>query len=180
MTGPAQTNVQALIHIRDELAPQDIHDDVWRACMSNTWYFGQISRNGGLPFWRMDLDDNPAIKRLWDHAKPVCEQKVGRSLTVLNQYANGQTYGNEGSIHRDDAREGAYTFLYYPMKAWREEWDGETVYQNGQGEIIMAVKPMPNRAILFDSRIPHVGRAPSRSFQGLRVTVAFKLLASQP
>lgn len=35
-----------------------------------------------------------------------------------------------------------------------------------------------DRAVLFDSRIPHYGRAPSRAFAGLRVTIAFKLEAA--
>ncbi|MEE2969825.1 MAG: CHASE2 domain-containing protein [Pseudomonadota bacterium] len=46
------------------------------------------------------------------------------------------------------------------------------------GEVVLAVKPASNRAILFDARIPHVGRAPSRFYGGLRVTVAFKLIVA--
>ena len=58
------------------------------------------------------------------------------------------------------------------------EWAGETVLYDGQGEIARAVLPAGNRAIFFDSRIGHAGRAPSRFFGGLRVTVAFKLEAT--
>lgn len=37
------------------------------------------------------------------------------------------------------------------------------------------MRPEPNRAVLFDSRILHAGRAPARACQDLRVTVAYKL-----
>lgn len=41
---------------------------------------------------------------------------------------------------------------------------------------MLAVKPAPNRAVLFNGRNPHASRAPSRFYGGLRVTVAFKLM----
>jgi hypothetical protein len=49
------------------------------------------------------------------------------------------------------------------------------VFFNANGEIVQAVHPRPNRAVLFDSRIIHAGRAPSRSCTTLRVRVAYKL-----
>ena len=85
-----------------------------------------------------------------------------------------------GRPHRDDHRPGTFTFLYYPMPEWKDEWDGETVYFDDMGEIALAVKLRPNRAVFFDSRILHVGRAPSRACPALRVTVAYKLEAVQP
>ena len=60
------------------------------------------------------------------------------------------------------------------MLGWETNWDGETVYQDNNGEVVLAVKPAPNRAILFDARIPH----PSRFYGGLRVTVACKLIVA--
>jgi Rps23 Pro-64 3,4-dihydroxylase Tpa1-like proline 4-hydroxylase len=61
------------------------------------------------------------------------------------------------------------------MPEWRLEWDGETVFFDAKGEVMAGVRPAPNRAVIFDSRIPHAGRAPSRACTALRVTVAFKL-----
>ena len=94
---------------------------------------------------------------------------------MLRQYANGHTYGLGGRSHQDDQRENTFTLLYYPMPVWEHLWDGETMYFNAAGDVLAAVRPQPNRAVIFDSRIPHAGRAPSRFFSGLRVTVAFKL-----
>ncbi len=47
--------------------------------------------------------------------------------------------------------------------------------RRGEGCGDGAISPRPNRAVLFDSRIPHAGRAPGRMCPELRVTVAYKL-----
>jgi hypothetical protein len=161
------------------LAPPELHEAVWRETgLGTSWTFGHGSgTQPGPPFWKMDLDHSPAATRLWEHARPLCEEHVGRELRVLRQYANGHTFGQGGRLHQDDFAPGTYTLLYYPMPAWEAEWEGETVFENGKGEIVASIRPAPNRALLFDSRIPHLGRAPSRSCPGLRVTVAFKLAA---
>lgn len=168
-----------IIRVIDKLASPDLHQAVWDACMSKHWYFGHGSGDkSGLSFWKMDLDENDAASRLWEQAQPKCEALVGAGLRVLRQYANGHTYGLGGGLHRDDVREGTYTLLYFPMVEWQSHWDGETIYQDERGEVLLAVKPAPNRAVLFDARIPHAGRAPSRFFGGLRVTVAYKLIVA--
>lgn len=145
--------------------------------MQKRWYYGNQSAGEapGIPFWKMDLDDDPTITRLWEVAREGCEKATGQRLQVVRQYANGHTYGLGGQPHVDDKREGTFTLLYYPMPQWRPDWEGETLFYDLRGEMIAGVKPAPNRAILFDSRIPHSGRAPSRNCAALRVTVAFKL-----
>jgi hypothetical protein len=167
-----------LLRIVAGLAPAELHAAVWKACMEKRWYFGNTSteeENAGIPFWKMDLEDDPAVTRLWRHAGPACEKLTGTRLRVARQYANGHTYGLGGQPHLDDTRPGCFTLLYYPMPEWRLEWDGETVFFDAKGEVMAGVRPAPNRAVIFDSRIPHAGRAPSRACTALRVTVAFKL-----
>jgi hypothetical protein len=80
-----------------------------------------------------------------------------------------------GEAHRDDPRPGTFTLLYYPNPEWKDGWDGETVYYDDAGEVALAVRYRPNRAVFFDSRILHVGRPPSRQCTALRVSVAYKL-----
>lgn len=167
---------KSFIQVMNNLVPEDMREALWTRCMSKNWYFGPPSRVGSRsPFWKMDLDDDPAVQRFWESIKATCEARVEGTLSVLRQYANGHTYGLGDQIHQDDHREGTYTLLYYPMPSWEDDWEGETIYKDPKGEIIVAIKPAPNRAVLFDSRIPHVGRAPARSYGGLRVTIAFKL-----
>lgn len=168
--------------ILDRLAPPELHAEIWQACMAKRWYFGNqsVTVGTGLQFWKMDLEDSEPVSRLWERSRAACEQYAGQPLRVVRQYANGHTYGLGGGLHRDDARPGTWTLLYYPMPEWRIEWEGETVWVNTAGEVIAAVRPAPNRAVIFDSRILHAGRAPSRVCGALRVTVAFKLEAAAP
>ena len=165
-----------IIQFIPRLAPEGLHREIWRECLEKRWYFGnQSTDDGGLPFWKMDLDGCEPITRLWQHAKEQCEKLSGGALRVVRQYANGHTFGQGGRAHRDDARAGCYTLLYYPMPEWLPEWEGETMFIDERGEVIAALRPEPNRAVFFDSRIPHYGRAPARVYAGLRVTIAFKL-----
>jgi hypothetical protein len=165
------------LRIIPRLAPKELQEAVWKACMEKRWYFGNQSVDGvaGLPFWKMDLDGDDAVSKLWQLSKDGCEKATGRKLRVARQYANGHTYGLGGQPHVDDTREGCYTLLYYPMPDWKPHWEGETLFYDRRGEVVAGVKPAPNRAVLFDSRIPHSGRAPARSCVALRVTLAFKL-----
>ena len=168
---------EKIIALLKDLVTEDLRDEIWTQCKSSNWAFGHGSGSDSnvADFWKMDLDGNAVIDRFWQAARGHCEKLAGKQLKVIRQYANGHTYGLGGRPHQDDDREGCYTLLYYPMPNWHDLWDGETVFYNDQNEIRTAIKPQPNRAVFFDSRILHVGRAPSRYFGGLRVTVALKL-----
>ena len=61
-----------LLQILEQLAPEDLHRDVWAACMAQRWYFGNRSTDAqsSRPFWKMDLDGVDAVDRLWRHVQP--------------------------------------------------------------------------------------------------------------
>jgi len=165
-----------LLEVLDDLIPAELHGAAWKVCNGKHWYFGHGSHAGDWSrFWKMDLEGDGAFDAIWRHIRPRCEAMAGGPLRVIRQYANGHTYGLGGQPHADDERPGSYTLLYYPMQEWNDGWDGETVFFDERGEIALAVLPRPNRAVLFDSRVPHAGRAPSRFCPALRVTVAYKL-----
>ena len=164
-----------LLNLLPALLPAELQQAVWELTQRPCWLFGTVSMVGrSLPFWKMDLDGEPVMAAAWRHAQPICEGLVQGPLRVVRVYANGHTFGQGGQAHKDDLRDETYTLLYYPMPEWRREWEGETVFYDGE-DIARAWLPMPNRALLFDSRIDHAGRAPSRAFGGLRVSIAFKL-----
>jgi len=167
---------QAIIQVLDNVFTPELCQRAIEVVARPRWYFGHSSVGGGEPaFWKMDLDGDADVDALWAAARSRCEEIAGTSLRVLRQYANGHTYGLGGRTHVDDPAKGHYTLLYYPLAQWQPAWGGETVFHRPDGEIALAVLPKPNRAVLFDSRIPHEGRAPSRDYGGLRVTLAFKL-----
>jgi hypothetical protein len=172
---------EPLLKIIEDLVPAALQSAAWAVCSSQRWYFGHGSHEGDWSrFWKMDLDGEGTFNAIWEHVRPRCEALAGAPLRVIRQYANGHTYGLGGQPHYDDDRPGCYTLLYYANPEWKDGWDGETVYFDAAGEIALAVRPRPNRAVFFDSRIPHTGRAPSRLCPALRVTVAYKLEVAAP
>jgi SM-20-related protein len=167
---------EPILEIIEDLVSADLHSRACDVCRGKSWYFGHGSHEGdSLPFWKMDLDGNAVFDEIWSGVRERCEKIAGGPLRVIRQYANGHTYGLGGKPHPDDVRPGSFTLLYYPMPEWKDGWDGETVFFDEHGEIALAVRPRPNRAVFFDSRILHAGRAPSRACPSLRVTVAYKL-----
>ncbi|HEY5375113.1 MAG TPA: 2OG-Fe(II) oxygenase [Polyangiaceae bacterium] len=167
---------EAIIQILDDAFSDELCQRALDAVAQKRWYFGNSSVGAAEPaFWKMDFERDATIDALWSAIRERCEALAAVPLRVLRQYANGHTYGLGGRPHVDDSRPGHYTLLYYPMAAWEPAWGGETVFHRSNGEIALAVLPKPNRAVLFDARIPHEGRAPSRDYGGLRVTLAFKL-----
>lgn len=177
----AAATTEPVLEILEDLVPAELHRAAWEVCSAKRWYFGHGSNDSDWGrFWKMDLDGDAIFNAIWDLARPKCEALAGGPLRVLRQYANGHTYGLGGQPHLDDDLPGTFTLLYYPNPEWKDGWDGETVYLDPSGDIAMAVRPRPNRAVFFDSRIPHAGRAPGRQCPALRVTVAYKLRLARP
>lgn len=168
-----------VMQVIEQLAPPDLHRAVCEACMQPRWYFGNRSTDAqsSRPFWKMDMDGVEAVDALLVHAKPTLEKLASAKLRVIRQYANGHTYGLGGRPHFDDVKPGTFTLLYYPVREWKPEWEGETLFFTDRGHVAAGVAVAPNRAVFFDSRMSHSARAPSRDCPELRITLAYKLVA---
>jgi len=97
---------------------------------------------------------------------------------LLGVYANGQTSGQDGPIHRDntDLAPGR-TVMVFCSEHWATCWGGELVFYSYDKEsIVMAVQPNPRRVVIFNGQVPHGARAPAASCNRLRMSVAFKTL----
>lgn len=152
----------------EDLVPRELHEKACAVCAGGSWYFGHgLNATDAASFRKMDLTADPVFDAIWREARPRCEAIAGAPLQVIRQYASEHRFGPGGQPHTDDIRPGTFTLLYYPMTEWKEEWDGETVSHDSLSEVEMTVRPRPNRAVFFDSGIPHAG---------LRVTVAYKHL----
>ena len=149
------------------------------------WYFSQTSIivDENLPtFWisEFNLLENKIITNLWNEIYTILQTKQiidNKNIEILRVYANGQTYGINGEIHVDNTEPGYYTVLYYAVNdTWDKNWHGETLfYDDNEEQVIAVCKPQRNSFVFFDSTIPHVGMAPNKQYNGLRVTLAFKL-----
>ena len=137
------------------------------------WNYGHVSNETGFKFWVCDLGENDFFSK---HIFQKIEKYFGKKYEINRVYANGQTYGLDGSYHKDDERDNCYTFLMYLSDINHEnvnEFDGHTLFKYDKK--VTSIEPILNRCVLFKSNILHKGMAPSRSSNMLRISVAFKL-----
>lgn len=161
-----------MIEVLDDFFSQEIHEKIWQLVKRPKW-----SLTGGNPsdrFWHMnDLEGERYFNTYL--FKIICK-KLNRSFKIRRVYANGQTAGQCGVPHRDD---GDVTVLYYPNPEWKLDWQGHFMVLEGEdssSEIARTITYKPNRAIILPANIYHYADAPHRMFNGLRISVAWKLL----
>jgi SM-20-related protein len=113
----------------------------------------------------------PLIYKFWASLQRTClnDHKLVRC------YANGFSFGCDGTVHTDSSSPDSFTSIYYPNPKWNPDWGGETIFFNGdQTDILAAVYPKPNRMITFPGTMPHAARGVSRCCPDLRITLMFK------
>ena len=121
-------------------------------------------------FWHMDdLEKDDFFLTLY--AKAVSHLQL-KNPSLIRIYANCQTGGQCGTPHYDD---GDLTFLYYPAPEWNITWQGHLIFLNEKKEGERIVFHKPNRSVLFSGKIEHYADAPIRFFNGLRISLAYKL-----
>ena len=169
-----------LLEIYDNLVSRELAREIYNSIHQPVYKFGQKSNPGDMfAFWIAPISEAFASK-----TKPVNRllEIIDDNITkgqfdIDRMYVNGYDYGNCPAVHVDNAAEGFYTLLYYANPRWQADWYGETVFYNEtQDEIVKAVYPTPGRFVFFDSRMPHSARAPSRSCDSIRYTIAVKLI----
>ena len=174
------------------LTPEELQTCV-DAVKRPEWSFGQISQTISqpspisTPFWMMTLTDDPFFST---HLKTKIEAAANRKFSVYHIYANGQTFGQDGTFHQDkldsELDSDKYTFCIYINKQITAETaddiGGEFVFKipnhppNDDDPFSrIAVLPLYNRGILFPGAYFHKGLAFNRYCKGLRVSIAWKL-----
>ena len=119
-----------------------------------------------------ELKAYPLIYSAWMEVK----ERIFKNRTLVRCYANGMSYGMEGTVHTDAKRPGSFTLVYYPHARWSPNWGGETLfYSADESDLICAAYPEPNSAVVFDGRVPHRANGVTRIFSGLRITLMFKI-----
>jgi Rps23 Pro-64 3,4-dihydroxylase Tpa1-like proline 4-hydroxylase len=138
------------------------------------WTLKGKSLDNGLKFWFMDLIGNPYFS---EYLVNKIASLTNFKLKLVRVYANGQTFGQNGSFHQDAEEENAVTAVLYMNEIDEtvlDEWGGETQFRfNGD---IVACQPLTNSLIIFKSNIFHRGLAPSRFSPDMRVTIAWKFM----
>lgn len=159
-----------MIQVYDNFFQEDIRLEILEKLMRPNWGI-----SGGNPtkpeiFWHYDgLEKEHYFST---HIYTLLCEKVGMKFKAIERiYANGQTGGQCGTPHKDD---GDLTFLYYPTSNWNTRKQGHLMFLL-EDEVNKVVEYKTNRAVIFDGSITHYADAPSRFFNGLRISLAYKL-----
>jgi len=160
-----------MIEVYDDFFDNDIHQEVYSKLMRPNWGIDGGTPNKPEIFWHYDDLENEEYFSEYLYEK-ICN-KLDTEFTGFQRiYANGQTAGQCGTPHYDD---GDLTFLYYPSPVWDINWQGHLMFMDESDEVVRVVEHKANRAILFPGKIKHYADAPHRWFNGLRISLAYKL-----
>ena len=143
------------------------------------WRWGQRSNNNTLyPMWYQPY----YAKGNWDEWVPQEVKQI--SYRFQNMYPGskltramlaGNTFGQDGDIHRDWQQPGQLTMVAYVNKEWNIHWAGETIIYSPELEILNTVRPEPGKAVIFNSDFPHIGKDPARRSGALRCILALQI-----
>jgi hypothetical protein len=119
---------------------------------------------------------NENLNFLWEEIK----KHLPKNIRLHRAYINAHTYGIEDTIHQDDPDLAkALTVIIYLCNDWYPEWFGQTLFfettDKHNNEIVKSVLPKFNRALIFDTKIPHCVSPLSRRFSGVRLTCMYKV-----
>lgn len=158
------------------------HSSIFRYTQLDKWAWGHKSEHNKdtmPPFWYMELSEEKFFSK---HLLSKIQETTNQEFLLERVYANGQTYGMRGKPHVDGHVDTCRTFLYYPMDSWDVQWGGKTAFiiPTETGNKYHYVIPEPNKAVLFPGQIYHWAEETTRTFGGLRVSIAWKLFQKLP
>jgi SM-20-related protein len=176
--------------VEDEFLPRNLYDNLARLVSDEPLRYGSRSnfRNDPHGHWSRDfvaagthnladvahlLQANVAIAPLHAAWEFLHNHRLINSI-LIRCYLNGYTYGTDGYFHSDSQRPDEHTTIFYMNEYWEPDWAGETVFLEASGDIVKAVLPRRNRAVIFPSGILHAARAVSRKCMVLRKVLVFK------
>lgn len=165
---------EKILVFRNFLSVEDHTSVVNQTLEAENWCFGRKSNlnSNEIVFWGIDLKGNKFFsEKLLQKINDVsC-----KNFVLVRVDANGQSYGQCGTFHRDDERENLYTLVYFVNPIWDINWGGNIVCFDVNTKEIYNEPFEPNKAVLFPSNTLHYGSEPTRMCFGLRVTVAWVL-----
>lgn len=119
-------------------------------------------------------EPNRVVAFVVERARALLAQRGIQAGTLARAYVNLNLHGDHQFAHRDGVE---WTALMFVCSQWQPDWGG--VFQiypdDGSSGLSIAIEPRPGRLVLFDGELLHRGGAPSRRFDGPRMSLAVKL-----
>jgi hypothetical protein len=164
------------IHIVDNFLTQDELKQIKKTFTDANWKYGHTSTNKSIdiPFFIMDLMDNPFYATT---LKGKIETHFNINTRLNRVYANGQSFGMNGTYHQDDETPNTVTFCLYVNEfspELVEAIDGTLLIKIPNDPRIVCVEPYYNRGVLFPSPLFHRGNSFSRFVKDMRICIAWK------
>ena len=185
------------ILIIDDAFSDELNIKLNEFLLAAPWHYGRKPHPAapyafwGTTFYQIAGFNNLEVTRELDPDAMILNEvmqqvapKLNGKFEVLQIASNGQTYGQDGHMHQDDNKDGTYTMLVYVNTEWKIQWGGETLlyvhgnpYQTkGNNKVdTWSVLPFSKRVVVFNSQMVHMGSAPNRIYDGLRMSIAYKL-----
>ena len=139
---------------------------------SPRWQWGRKSNpTDTQSFWQIYNLENDEFFNV--HLLNRIKELTGDEFEVDIIYMNGHTACSSGFPHQDSKQENGRTFLIYCNQEWKSEFGGGTAFV--VDDEIATINPKPKSAIYFRNDVFHHATPLSKDFNGLRVTLAFKL-----
>tara|TARA_B100000965_G_C19040014_1_gene519036 strand:- start:9 stop:503 length:495 start_codon:yes stop_codon:yes gene_type:complete len=161
-----------MIEVYDDFFENEIQEEILNRLTEPHWGISGGTHTKPEIFWHYEGLENEEYFSEYLYKK-ICNKLDTEFKGFERIYANGQTAGQCGTPHYDD---GDLTFLYYPLPNWDLNWQGHLIFfDDGNDEVSTIVQYKPNRAVLFSADMWHYADAPSRFYNGLRISLAYKL-----
>jgi hypothetical protein len=160
------------LKICDGLIPPELIAEAWSRLNQPIWGFGLGTfQESHYKHARTSISlTDPMVTAI----SRLVEPKLPYACRLISVYANANRTGDADEVHKDGDEPGYPSAIFYANPQWQCEWAGETVFYNEvKDEFVRSVYPRPGRVGIFDGRIWHNARVPSRHYGGIRVTVVF-------
>lgn len=168
---PWNTSVEIPKHFKD-IFPINKFLEIEKDIQNSGWlYTNQSFKDDPYRSWTQSRKNRPIIVEASKTIQELLEEYLDTKLIHLRIHFNGQTIGQNGTMHQDYLAPGFFTFVLFANSFWNIESGGETyvLHPDGKSHIFPVV---PNSGVLFPSEWFHWGNAPTVG-NLLRITVAY-------
>ena len=187
MPGPSTSDDMEKIQVHDNIISPNILEKVMEVVNKRGFNYGWKSdKKLDYGHWNMQLTSKHFKSKNRENIEPFLPPEIVQMVNILKKtfsiknavtvrcYSNAYTYGTEGYVHYDSDNNRDITVIVFLNNEWKENWFGETVFIDSNGEIVKAVLPRFGRCILFPGNIAHAGRSVSRICNVARTILVVK------
>ena len=182
----------SIIKIIDDIVPQEIFELSCKQFKKGIWDFsnGSSPQDINIGFGADEyaskinkllaenkLNQENILFNLWNSINEQIKVEDNYKNTLKKIHFNCGPPLFDQTIHEDDAVTFSknITIVYFVHPVWDISWGGELlVYDTLRTTITGGAFPMPNRAVIFPSYLPHRGVAVSRICPKIRISIAFQ------